>query len=707
MVDVDFIEIPILQRDYAQGSQAAAEIRDAFLDNLRSALTGTAAPLDLDFIYGSIQGRTLSLLDGQQRLTTLFLLHWYLAHRDGEAEDFRRRWVSASEGRSRFSYATRPSATEFFDAIATRSFSLPTAGRLSETLQDEKWFFDTWLRDPTVRSACVMLDAIDHYFGEHTGLYGKLVDERLITFHFLELRNFGLSDDLYIKMNARGKPLTPFENLKAWLVERVAGKPWANDFDTKLDQSWTDFFWTLARRGGAQHRATFDELFLRFFYVAAFLQACEMVPGSFYALPADGRNWITTLRDVPAQIPLRELESHGALSADALGDLMCSLDHFASKEGAHHVPLLRSVLVQRPEYDDLLKLHALIVFRRKVANSQPDLSLAPAQLDAWLRVTTNLIRNSRIEEPGAAVQAVRGLTTLSGHALSLYEHLSQGVPAGLGFSREQVEEEVRKAALIVADPSWEPLLLRAESHWYLQGRIGFLLELASVSASAPPDPSSFEKYASALADVLTRENLTSRDFILQRALLSLYDFMPAASGGNHTFCIANATSYRDRLENWLPVVQDKRFRQLLDVVVRRGADALPHLVENSGASDWRAYLISNPALMSYCGARMVRHSGAGDILLLTKTRLTGFHAELRSLALNEELRRRLKQGELDGVQDVRYRDVHGDDRPELILRAGADYRISWSGGIWKCSRETGEAAPLPEAVVAIAAGYAA
>ena len=36
-----------------------------------------------------------------------------------------------------------------------------------------------------------------------------------IRFLLVGLEKFGLSDDLYIKMNARGKPLTAFETFKA------------------------------------------------------------------------------------------------------------------------------------------------------------------------------------------------------------------------------------------------------------------------------------------------------------------------------------------------------------------------------------------------------------------------------------------------------------------------------------------------------------
>jgi hypothetical protein len=83
------IRVPMIQRDYAQGRPAETEVREEFLKALQDALLKPAddstLPLNLDFIYGSVEGdgETRFLpLDGQQRLTTLFLLHWYLAWKD-------------------------------------------------------------------------------------------------------------------------------------------------------------------------------------------------------------------------------------------------------------------------------------------------------------------------------------------------------------------------------------------------------------------------------------------------------------------------------------------------------------------------------------------------------------------------------------------------------------------------------------------------
>ena len=87
----------MIQRDYAQGRLRRRKFVNCFSRALESALKLPAddpsLPLNLDFIYGSVEGQEetrFSPLDGQQRLTTLFLLHWYLAWRDGCWEDFRK-----------------------------------------------------------------------------------------------------------------------------------------------------------------------------------------------------------------------------------------------------------------------------------------------------------------------------------------------------------------------------------------------------------------------------------------------------------------------------------------------------------------------------------------------------------------------------------------------------------------------------------------
>ena len=78
------IEIPIIQRDYAQGREGdKKKLRRDFLEALFKAID-EGNPIRLDFIYGSNIGEAFQPLDGQQRLTTLFLLHWYGAIKNGD-----------------------------------------------------------------------------------------------------------------------------------------------------------------------------------------------------------------------------------------------------------------------------------------------------------------------------------------------------------------------------------------------------------------------------------------------------------------------------------------------------------------------------------------------------------------------------------------------------------------------------------------------
>ena len=281
------IRIPKIQRDYAQGRPTAEQIREEFLEALESALTLPAGdpslPLNLDFIYGSVEGREetrFSPLDGQQRLTTLFLLHWYLAWNDGCWETFHA--LFRADNHSRFSYSVRRSGNEFFDALVAYQPGCQPADvtSLSGLVTDQPWYFRSWRLDPTIQSTLHMLDALHRRFSGTTGLFARLTSEEqpAITFQLLDLENFGLSDDLYIKMNARGKPLTPFETFKARYEQELAGQfsgqtrpigqqnfPIVEFVARRMDTTWADLFW--AHRDKKTH--LYDEIIMNVFRVVA------------------------------------------------------------------------------------------------------------------------------------------------------------------------------------------------------------------------------------------------------------------------------------------------------------------------------------------------------------------------------------------------------------------------------------------------------
>ena len=214
--------------------------------------------VSLDFVYGEIADGVMTPLDGQQRLTTLFLLHWYVAARadvlGGDSEILRR-----------FTYETRYSSRDFCAKLVAQRPTFPIA-RLSEWIRDQSWFFGAWRHDPTIQSMLVVLDDIHELLrgSDCVAAWQRLVhrDRPAIVFHVLPIDDMGLTDDLYIKMNSRGKPLTEFEHFKANFEKtiREASPDQFQEFSHKIDNVWADLLWPL--RGGDD---IIDDEFMRYF----------------------------------------------------------------------------------------------------------------------------------------------------------------------------------------------------------------------------------------------------------------------------------------------------------------------------------------------------------------------------------------------------------------------------------------------------------
>lgn len=259
VVQLKKIIIPIIQRDYAQGRKDpdVTRVRNRFLESLYMAVTKN--PITLDFIYGDIDNEgNMTPLDGQQRLTTLFLLHWYAAKKNNiKDEDY--------DFLKKFSYQTRYSARYFCIELVDYNPEFKT--QISKEIVNQSWFPLDWENDPTISSMLVMLDAIDNKFKDVTNLWNKL-KERCITFYFLPIKDMGLTDQLYIKMNSRGKPLTLFEHFKAELKREICiiDEELAKRIIRKIDREWTDLLWEYRNNDGSSFDDNIiDDEFMRYF----------------------------------------------------------------------------------------------------------------------------------------------------------------------------------------------------------------------------------------------------------------------------------------------------------------------------------------------------------------------------------------------------------------------------------------------------------
>ena len=251
----DKVLVPMIQRDYAQGrtDKNATDVRNNLLTDIFSYNN-----VHFDRVFGSkekknIDGKEMNCfipVDGQQRLTTLFLLYLY-GKKAGK--------TNTELDLSKFSYDTRRAASDFCESITSEEWFFPNDKKVSEVIKDSSWFMNYWEKDPTVEGMLNMLDAIHEKCKEITG-YPNL---NKVTFFFFDLESNGLNENLYLKMNSRGKTLTAFENLKAKMENvlpegvEIEDKCFPNcdaspkdSFEAKwkyfMDRNWTEAFWDSA-----------------------------------------------------------------------------------------------------------------------------------------------------------------------------------------------------------------------------------------------------------------------------------------------------------------------------------------------------------------------------------------------------------------------------------------------------------------------------
>lgn len=660
------VTIPIIQRDYAQGRESQNEVREAFLNELLISLINDE-PLNLDFVYGSIENGSLIPLDGQQRLTTLFLLHWYLALKENKFDNFEK-VILDSYGNCKFTYETRTSSRDFCNCLVKKKLDLmsffeneSSKYSLSDFIKNSSWFYLSWNNDPTIRSMLNMLDAIHDKFGEENAFYTKLTDNDrpLITFQFLRLDDYKLSDDIYIKMNARGKLLTNFETFKAWLQKQVKAKGFnitTNNWEVKLDVEWTDIFWDNKDKDSFE----IDKQFFSFFKLI-FL---------FYFVEKE-KEKIETRRFVPVGVVhpiITELINQNDIRYSTLEIIMTEsnlnnifyLFTYFENNGFNTIHKYVKILFGNEDYIqkrligtlnsnmnlwDRTYLYSFIIFilgkGKKLINYDKD---ELNQLFHWLRVTKNLIFNTIIDSAEDFSNAIPQIKTLfekvKNNNFDIYNVLSNEIVEISFLSSNQLEEEKIKSKLITTNTvnDWESEFIKYENHHYFAGQIGFLIEF-SKRPEGNFDFGLFQNYSKKASSIFSEIIVKSTDFIFERALLSKGSYLMKLGYHNDNFCKPDASRLRTREENWRRVFRNKQeiLKNLFDDIKTDDITSELKRIINEYISnvdsgiiqkDWRYYFVKSKELILYCRDRLIRMSSDNNIMLLSKTQMNSYHTEL-------------------------------------------------------------------------------
>ena len=493
-VRINSVVIPRIQRPYAQGREDATStnVRNKFLAEIFRVLSSEAEEiLDLNFVYGTVvnqggDGYALELLDGQQRITTLFLLHWYVAVR--ELDEQSTEYASVMAALARFSYETRSSSREFCRHLSCYKPSMDKCP--SQIIKKARWYYKSYDKDSTISAMLVMLDAIHEEYQKLDSpvLYTKL--DRL-QFYILSLGQFDLSEELYVKMNARGLALSSFENFKADLLDYMSATETSEEkvleFSTSLDTRWIDIFWN-------KENELFDTSYLSFFYryfaARYILDHTEKTPEEIRK--DDTIAFLYTDAEKSLEIDYwgfsrfaTEIEFGKSLGIDYLQEASKVLDIIL----AHRKEIAESLSpVWAPDettdffYNKATKFEhtTLIVWTALLEYCRQQKEFDVNSLKQWIRIVTNIIENSNIDslEPTTVTSRILSkmmelAAPLMAEGKTLHEALVDYDISGL--VRRAVVEEITKCRFIASDPSWEAEFIAAESHPFLKGMIGFYL----------------------------------------------------------------------------------------------------------------------------------------------------------------------------------------------------------------------------------------
>lgn len=490
-IQVNAIEIPLFQRDYAQGRQSeqARQVRERFIADLCAALDN-GPDIHLDFVFGDVVNATLYPLDGQQRLTTLFLMHCYLAWCQPEA-------VAAHQSWHAFHYATRPGARSFCQFL-TQCRPDMSVEKLSDWLCDQASYLATWKHDPTIQGMLVVLNTLHQHYREQSSEQLFIAWQRLtdpenpaIRFLLLPVAAHQLDNTLYVKMNSRGRPLTEFENFKAELEAMLHKNPAiggaaVDAFSRSIDTDWADLFW--------QYRGNNDLIdeecmrYLRFlFEVRAWkrglpvhtghsdLKALTVLSDSLLGCTAPDAcadfDWIVRALDI-----WLEPDANGIRKPKAIGALFLQL---FTREALNTTTPLRifnfrdfgEAPVGVDMFDACCMLygtrpwslaHTVLLYgvMQGVMHDTPLADLHPR-----LRLLRNLIEASRSEIRADATR--NNMPAL----LAEVETIMAGgtLTTVTTFNQVQVRNEQAKQALVAAHPTLQDIVYRLEDHELLRG----------------------------------------------------------------------------------------------------------------------------------------------------------------------------------------------------------------------------------------------
>lgn len=469
------IHVPYYQRDYAQGRTDGGRIdniRRVFVEELFKATNGKEI-CHLGLVFGSYDehNKVFIAVDGQQRLTTVFLLYWYVAWRENKLSDYKNLL-------EKFSWSTRNYSSQFTDLL----FRIAPNDNVNviDTIKSHCDYFPIWENDPTVKGMLTMLEEIEtQYSNYESDLCENLFQNDCnIKYDILKLEKDS-DGKTYLKMNSRGRSLTTFELFKSKFIDK-----YHPNFGSKFDNEWLNFMLERAKNEGQFGEPDFS--FMNLINEYAYLQL-RLNEDEKNDTADNYKEFINAkITENLIDTPFISFEKYQNAFENKLGSfekffdwIIANYDKIRSvddnirfKDSRFFIDAI--IRDNNPNFSHRVKLFALFKFAELSEYNRLDEKL----YKSWSRVFRNLVANTDIEASyfGKICKTINKI-----NGCNIYLYLSKGGELST-FDGGQIKEEVAKAKQILnGEPrsdgkTWEEIIIEAENYAFFKGAIRFLFQ---------------------------------------------------------------------------------------------------------------------------------------------------------------------------------------------------------------------------------------
>ncbi len=466
------IQVPYYQRDYAQGridNGRIDNIRKVFVEEMYGAIMGSNNnECHLGLVFGSYDEneKVFIAVDGQQRLTTVFLLHWYVAWRENKLKDYKEKLLN-------FSWDTRSYSSQFVELL----FKIQPSNNVIDAIKTNSYYFSVWENDPTVKGMLTMIEEIEKQYPNDMVLCSKLFsNDCKIKYDILKLEKDS-DGKTYLKMNSRGRSLTTFELFKSKLLDKY--KP---NFGHKFDNEWLSFMIKISATSDSQ----FSDPDIPFMYLINEYTYLQLKLKSGSDIANDYKEFTDAkVKGELTDVPFINFDKYNcAFEGDCLEFFEKSLDWIC--QNYENIKLIDNeirfsdsrffidavIKDDNPNFTHRAKLFAVFKYAELTGYAQIDTEL----YKKWTRVFRNLVANTDIDASniGGICKAINKIDNSD-----IYGYLSNGGEIS-AFTKDQVAEEIAKAKQILYGAprsdgkSWEEIIIKAEKFVFFKGAIRFL-----------------------------------------------------------------------------------------------------------------------------------------------------------------------------------------------------------------------------------------